>query len=313
MLSKKVKKLALVGVMIAGLWSAQSVATEAASGVQLKTKKIYVNEQAVTTTVIEQNGYQLVPASLFRQLGATVEWSSAENLPVVSKGALQVKLPIGKRTAYYTSSNNKTWKTDANLDTRTALIGGKSYVPLAYTAKKLGIQVEYDTKLQAARLLVSLAGQQANKGQQDGQAAGSMSANSITSSSKVLLSDEDLYWLYQLTEAEAGGESYKGRVAVAATVLNRVESDEWPDTAVETIFEIAYVNGKAYYQFEPVLNDWIYKVSPSEDTKKAVQAAINGEDPTDGAVVFYNPRKTSNAWILSRPVTVTIGNHVFAR
>ncbi|CAM4173452.1 cell wall hydrolase [Paenibacillus alkaliterrae] len=127
------------------------------------------------------------------------------------------------------------------------------------------------------------------------------------------VSQEDLKWLYQVTEAEAGGESYKGKTAVAASILNRVKSPDWPMTIQDTIFQVTKYNGISYYQYSPVLDKRIYEVTPSAERKKAVQAALNGEDPSKGAVVFYNPGKTDNQWVRSKEVTVIIGNHVFAK
>jgi len=291
-------KWTIIAALIACLWTFP-LSTSMAAGKPLQTAKIHFQNGAVTTTVIEQNGYQLVPASLFRQLGAVVEWNTADRSAIVSKGVHKVKHPVGTKNAYYTSSASHSWSMDRNLNTRTTLMNGTSYIPLAYTAQKLGIAVEYDSKLKAARLNASILQQQ--------------SANSLSTGHKRLISNEDLYWLNRITEAESGGESYEGRIAVAATVLNRTTSDDWPDSVKDTVFQVVKVNGKEYYQFEPVLNKWIYEVTPSEETKRAVQEALNGNDPTNGAVVFYNPKKTSNAWILSRPITTTIGNHVFAQ
>ena len=130
---------------------------------------------------------------------------------------------------------------------------------------------------------------------------------------QVPVTDEDLKWFYRIVEAEAGGESYEGKVAVAASILNRVNSDEWPDTITETIFQVTTYNGVSYYQYSPVLDRRIYEVTPSEETIQAVHEALQGSDPSNGAIVFYNPAKTNNQWVRSREVTTVIGNHVFAK
>ena len=107
--------------------------------------------------------------------------------------------------------------------------------------------------------------------------------------------------------AESGGEPYEGQVAVAATVLNRVQSGAYPTTIPGVIYQV--VDGK-YYQFSPVLDGRI-NTTPSSSALRAAQAAMNGWDPSYGALGFYNPAKTSNYWVQLRPVTRVIGGHVF--
>ncbi len=120
-------------------------------------------------------------------------------------------------------------------------------------------------------------------------------------------SQSDLSLLARLVTAEAGGEPYEGQVAVAATVLNRVQSGAYPTTIPGVIYQV--VDGK-YYQFSPVLDGRI-NTTPSSSALRAAQAAMNGWDPSYGALGFYNPAKTSNYWVQLRPVTRVIGGHVF--
>lgn len=132
------------------------------------------------------------------------------------------------------------------------------------------------------------------------------STNTASRSGSGRFSARDVEWLAKLVYAEARGESYTGQVAVAATVLNRVKSPVYPNTIYEVIFQ--RVNG--FYQYCTVQDGQIY-LTPNETARKAAQDAINGWDPSYGAIGFYNPAKTTNAWVRSRPVTVRIGNHVF--
>lgn len=122
-------------------------------------------------------------------------------------------------------------------------------------------------------------------------------------------SADDLDLLARLVRAEAGGEPYQGQVAVAATVFHRVDSPEYPNTIPGVVYQV--VDG-LYTQYEPVLNGTI-DLPADDSARRAVQDALNGVDPSRGAIGFFNPDKTSNAWVRSRPVTVTIGNHVFFR
>jgi N-acetylmuramoyl-L-alanine amidase len=115
-------------------------------------------------------------------------------------------------------------------------------------------------------------------------------------------SDYDL--MARLVTAEAGGEPYEGQVAVAAVVLNRVKSPLFPNTIPEVIYQ--------QYQFEPVQNGAIN--NPASDSAfKAVTDAVNGWDPSYGALFFYNPAKVSQSWMAARTTTVVIGNHVFSK
>ncbi len=117
----------------------------------------------------------------------------------------------------------------------------------------------------------------------------------------------DIDLLARLVHAEAEGEPYIGKVAAAATVLNRVVSRDYPNTIPEVIYQV--IDGR-YVQYEPVLNGRI-NIPAGAEAKRATREAVGGSDPSLGAIGFYNPAKTTNAWVRSRPTTIVIGNHVF--
>lgn len=125
---------------------------------------------------------------------------------------------------------------------------------------------------------------------------------SVSYTSGYSSSDSEL--LAKLIEAEARGESYTGQVAVGAVVLNRVESSSFPDTVSGVIYQSGAFSA---------VRDSNWRVSPSATSRKAALDAINGWDPTGGSLYYYNPAKTSNAWIRTRPVVTVIGNHVFCK
>ena len=112
----------------------------------------------------------------------------------------------------------------------------------------------------------------------------------------------DVYLLAKVIEAEARGEGYKGQVAVGAVILNRVDHSSFPDS----ISGVVYQSGA----FDCVY-DSNWGVEPSATAKKAASDAINGWDPTGGAIYYYNPSKTNNQWIRSRTVVTVIGRHYF--
>ncbi len=128
------------------------------------------------------------------------------------------------------------------------------------------------------------------------------SGNSSSSSGKYTQSDYNL--LARLISAEARGESYTGQVAVGAVVLNRVEHPSFPDT----ISGVIYQNGAFSCLYDGQFNQPV-----AESSYKAAQDALNGWDPSGGAIYYYNPRTATNQWIRSRPIITTIGKHVFCK
>ena len=117
-------------------------------------------------------------------------------------------------------------------------------------------------------------------------------------------SNSDINLLAKLIAAEARGESYRGQVAVGAVVLNRVEHSSFPDTIAGVIYQRGAFS---------CVNDSNWYVNPDTNSIKAARDCINGWDPSGGAIYYYNPAKTSNSFMYSRPVITTIGNHVFCR
>ncbi len=108
--------------------------------------------------------------------------------------------------------------------------------------------------------------------------------------------------LARIISAEARGEVYEGQVAVGAVILNRIEHPSFPDTLSGVIYQPGAFTAITDGQFnEPV----------AESAYRAARDALNGIDPSGGAIYYYNPDKTSNQWIRTRPVIKRIGNHLF--
>lgn len=110
--------------------------------------------------------------------------------------------------------------------------------------------------------------------------------------------------LSKLVYAEARGEPYSGQVAVAAVVLNRVRSSSFPNTIAGVIYQSG--------AFDAV-SDGQINMTPDSTAKKAAQDALNGWDPSYGAIYYFNPNTATNKWIWSRPLTVVIGKHRFCK
>ena len=127
-----------------------------------------------------------------------------------------------------------------------------------------------------------------------------VAASSGSSSSN----SSSVYLLARLIYGESRGEPYKGQVAVGAVVLNRVESSQFPNSISGVIYQSGAFS---------VVSDGQINLTPDDTAIKAARDAMNGWDPTNGCIYYYNPAKTSNRWIRSRPVMLTIGRHVFCK
>lgn len=115
---------------------------------------------------------------------------------------------------------------------------------------------------------------------------------------------DNLDLLARVVNAEAGGEPYTGQVAVAAVIINRTYAKGFPST----------ISGVVYQPdaFESVSVGSIWWLPMADTARQAATDALNGWDPTNGCLYFFEPSKTSNAWIWSLPQAMTIGRHIFA-
>jgi len=135
------------------------------------------------------------------------------------------------------------------------------------------------------------------------RALGMQLTGGTTSSSKTTASG-DTYLLAQCVYAESRDEPYKGQVAVAAVVLNRVDSSSFPNSIAGVIYQPGAFSA---------VDDGQINLSPDDTAIKAARDALNGYDPTNGCLYYYNPSKATNQWIRSRPIITTIGRHVFCK
>lgn len=133
----------------------------------------------------------------------------------------------------------------------------------------------------------------------------SESVESSTSTNTEATGTNMVELLARLINGESRGEPYVGQVAVGAVIMNRVKSADFPNTIAGVIYQKG--------QFS-CINDGQFDVAIDENSTvyKAAQEAMNGSDPTNGALYFYNPNKTKSKWLFSLKTTLTIGEHVFA-
>ena len=137
----------------------------------------------------------------------------------------------------------------------------------------------------------------------DGKAGpATLKALGITSSSTQSSSSGDVYLLARLISAEARGEPYTGQVAVGAVVLNRVKHPSFPNTISGVIYQSGAFSCLQDGQFNQPIADSAYR---------AARDALNGVDPSGGAIYYFNPSTATSKWIWSRPLITIIGKHRF--
>lgn len=165
------------------------------------------------------------------------------------------------------------------------LENGRTLVPLRPLAKALGAEVTWDGATATAGLVPG------------GRAI---------SGSESYYGADDLYWLSRIISAESRGEPLVGKIAVGNVVLNRVKSDEFPDTIYEVIFDSRWGG-----QFEPVRNGTVYN-TPTEESVLAAKLVLDGANTAGESLYFLAPDLTSNHWTMeNRPYVTTIGCHWF--
>ncbi len=170
-------------------------------------------------------------------------------------------------------------------DAPALLIDGRTYLPARPLAKALGWSVEWDQTAFTARLA---------------------SGSGAIESGEDFYDADELYWLSRIISAEARGESLEGQIAVGAVVLNRVESDEFPNSIYGVIFDRNWG-----VQFEPTANGEIYR-EPTESAILAAKLALDGADPVGGALYFLNLAEAESGWVpANRVFHSQIGAHSF--
>ena len=186
---------------------------------------------------------------------------------------IQTKL---KNWGYYTGSVD-------------GVFGAKTRSAVRYFQSRNGLTVDGIVgKKTAAAMGITLSSSQSSGGSSGGGVSG--------------YSSSDVYLLAKLVYAEARGEPYTGQVAVAAVVLNRVKNSAFPNTISGVIYQP--------YAFTAV-NDGQINLSPNDTAKAVARDAMNGWDPTNGCLYYYNPAIATSKWIWSRPIMLVIGQHNF--
>lgn len=169
----------------------------------------------------------------------------------------------------------------------------------------------YGTTVTALKTVNNLTGDRIYCGQVlcTGSAASNQTsaatATSVTTTNSSSLSEAEINQLAKMIYAEARGESYTGQVAVGAVIMNRIESDLFPDTLEGVLYQTN--------QFTAITDGQFDAATPDSTALAAAYDAAKGTDPTNGSLYYWNPAKTSNAYLNAKTILATIGSHVFAK
>ncbi|RNC28910.1 MAG: Spore cortex-lytic enzyme [Candidatus Dichloromethanomonas elyunquensis] len=132
-----------------------------------------------------------------------------------------------------------------------------------------------------------------------------LTGESTTSSGKKIgIKNTDVQLLAHCIYAEGRGEPYLGQVAIGACVMNRIKSSKFPHTIAGVIYQP---------QAFSAVDDGQINIQPDDGAVKAAREAMNGSDPTGGAIYYFNPAKTTNKFVWARPQIKQIGSHIFTR
>ncbi len=229
-----------------------------------------------------QNNVTYVPLKLAAQaMGSDAVWNGDKDcININVDSSTNIELYTDKGIVYSTSP---TWEFDGGY----TIINDTAYVPSKLLVYMLGGEVYWDTTYYNVVI---------NK------------HNVYTPPELVntFYSDNEIYWLSRIIQAESGGEPFLGKIAVGNVIVNRVDSRDFPDSIIDVIFDAKYG-----VQFQPVSNGRIYN-TPSYDSVVAAKLAVRGYNVAGTSLYFLNPRIASNNWIvLNRTFFTSIGNHDF--
>ena len=211
----------------------------------------------------------------------SVTWNADTKNVLIKKDDITISIIIGKKTAFV---NNK----EVTVPGGAFIKNDRTYVPLRFVSESFGAKVGFNPDTYTVTIL------------KDGV---SVPSHCILERA---YSDEDIYWLSRIINAESGGEPFIGKVAVGNVVINRVKSKDYPNTITDVIFDTKYG-----VQFEPIINGSIYAI-PSGESIIAAKNALEGKNVVANSLFFLNESIAENFWIVENRTYLTkIGQHTF--
>lgn len=254
--------------LLCGLLAAASLMLPAQGA---RTVQVQVDGELLATSAYVEQGVTYVPLRHLLDAfgGWELVWDSQEQAAVAVSNAARLTADPTENTVAID---------DEILSARVTVEDGRTYVPLRLVTEALGGSAEWDAYL-------------------DGAAVTSPGAEYDAA---------DLYWLSHIISAESGAEPMEGQIAVGNVVLNRVASDQFPDTIPGVIFDRVDA-----VQFEPVENGTVYN-TPTPQATEAAKRVLDGENTIDDAMYFYAPALSQGIWINANCTYYkTIGCHRF--
>ena len=247
---------------------------------------IHYNNWDMPVSGYLQSGTTYVPLRQFFNLlgGSWVDWNEFDRSATV-KGNVNATFYLNSPNAWYGGTLQR-------LTGHTYSINGSMYVPLRGLANAMDCDIAYD----GSRHRVTLT-----------KTSDPVPMPNPEPEQNQAIDPDDLYWLSRIIEAESGGEPYRGKLAVGNVILNRVKSNDFPNSIYGVIFD-----RKNGVQFTPVANGTIYN-SPSADSIRAATECLSGTKVVGDCMYFFNPKTaTKEGWIVSNCRYYTsIGDHDF--
>ncbi len=270
------KHTPILRLFIAGIFAlTMLIPTAAANQIQ-----VYADGWAYPGMVQVQNGQAYVSLREFATYmdNAIVQWQPTDRSATVQTDGLTLTAWHGK--SYLLANGRYLWCPGG-----TYIENGTMLVPLTAIARAFGFTHTWT-----------------------GQAAALQRIRGAIEPGEQFYDADAVYWLAKIIHAEAQGEPLTGKVAVGEVILNRVESDEFPDTIYSVIFDRTHG-----VQFTPTVNGAI-EAEPGEESIIAAKLVLDGARTGDGLLYFLNPAIATSTWIMTnRPYALTIGSHAFYR
>ncbi len=227
-----------------------------------------------------KNSLTFVPVRFVSEsLGFSVEWDGNRNAATIKKGSEKAVYYVGEKSSVINGEENVMEEKAYNVNSRV-------FVPVRNVCEFLDASVNWNNELYIVDII---------------------SNHSFdSSSSKKPYTKDDIYWMSRIIESESGGEPFQGKIAVGNVVLNRVKSNDFPNSIYGVIFDKKYG-----VQFEPTINGTIY-ATPTYQSVAAAKKSLNGENNIGNCLYFLNPKIASSFWIINnRQYFTTISNHDF--
>lgn len=263
---------------------AANITTETLAGADERASSrevtVYIDGERYSGATLLVNGTTFVGIREFTNLTETgaIEWVQHQSAAYVTNPRVAIRAINGKD--YIMSNGRYFWGREKNF-----IIDGTMYVPLRAICSSFGMSVSWNASEFAAYV---------------------KRGNGTVTEWYEFYDEDEVYWLSKIIEAESRGEPMRGKIAVGNVVLNRVRSDEFPDTIYSVIFDRKYG-----VQFSPVADGSIHR-NPSEDSIIAAKICLEGYSVSGNALYFINASTAQDFWVThNRPYVTTIGNHDF--